>query len=255
MMDNTLLTAADEQIREFTDVSDELKSEYASYLRELSPASQKLAATWLTTGTTPQAEHNGMTLERLMRMMAPHPLVAIIMLDRLEKNPDAYRPLIQLRDGELRFNLRDAPAGFEPTRPAISPLTEALAESVSDFLLTERIDPPELRLTGSGPTRLGVVVAGLGSVQDAEELAEAVEDLRRMCAAAGEIPDEPAEPLSEVQRIGLVLRLLADLAADDLSRLTAVDSDGLAGDPSGAGLAEQPDCAGHVGGSAEAAER
>jgi|GEM_PF-3569272 hypothetical protein len=255
MIDQDLLAIADSQIQALPSVSTARKADYEAYLRRLSPTSEELATAWLTTGTTPAAQHKGMTLELLARILGAHPLVGIIMLDQLAEDPDAYRPLIQLRDGTLRFNLRDAPPGLEPTRPAISPLTEAIAESMSDFLLSMESEPPELGVAGAHPERPGVVVAALASVHDSEELAEAVEDLRRMCAAAGEIPDEPAEPLSEVQRIGLVLRLLADLAADDLSRLTAVDSDGLAGDPSGAGLAEQPDCAGHVGGSAEAAER
>jgi len=212
----TVLALARNQIRSLPGVTDAFKDEYEEYLRELGPEYQKHAATWVNTGAVPTAELRGMSLERLMRVMDAHPLIAVIMLDRLSKDPDAYRPLIRLSDGILRFVARDAPRGYVSPAPAPSALTVAMAEAVGGYLLSEGIDPPELRLDGSPTASLGIVVSGLASAADSDELAGEVEDLRRMCAAAGEIPDEPAEPLSEVQRIGLVLRLLADLATDDL---------------------------------------
>jgi hypothetical protein len=220
-MDEELLAIADKQIESFNNFSPARRSEYADAMRKLAPAYQDLATEWLTTGAVPATNLKGMTLERVIRMMRAHPLEAIIILDRLAKNPDAYRPVIQLYNGEFRFNVRGEPPGFIPMRPAASPLTEALAGSISDHFHAENVDPPELRLPEAPATAIGTIVASLAGAADADDLAEEVEDLRRIVDLAGEIPDEPDRPLSQVQRVGLVLRLLAELATDDLRKIRA----------------------------------
>jgi hypothetical protein len=221
MIDDSLLAIADIQIESFNNFTPARRAEHKEAIRGLAPAYQELATEWLTTGVAPSTNLKGMTLERIIRMMRAHPLEAIIILDQLAKDPDAHRPVIQLYENKFRFNVRSEPPGFTPMRPAASSLTEALAESASDYFHGERVDPPELRLPEASTATLGTVVSGLASAADTGELAEEVQDLRRIIDLVGEIPDEPDGPLNELQRIGLVLRLLADLAADDLRKMRA----------------------------------
>jgi len=221
MIDQSTLAAASNHIHSLADVPDTRKADYIRYLRELRPEYQDLVSVWLTTGTVPEAELKGISVQRLVAMMSAHPLVAVIMLDRLSKDPDAYRPLIRMENGEFRFVARDAPRGYIPSPPAPSALTQSVAEAVGSHLLAEGFNPPELRFNEGSTARLGSIVASLASAADADDLAEEVEDLRRIVDLAGEIPDEPDRPLSQVQRVGLVLRLLAELATDDLRKIRA----------------------------------
>jgi hypothetical protein len=228
MINHSFLAMADKQIQSLPSVGAARKSEYETYLRDLSPTSQELAESWLRTSIVPVFEFKGMTVERLVRVMRAHPLVAIIMLDRLMKDHDVYRPAIRLKDDEFVFVLRDAPSGFVPPKPVASALTTALSEAVSDYLEREEVDPPELRMEAPWPVQLSIVVGGAARAVDVGELVSELDDLRQVIELAGEIPEGTDQPLSEIQRIGLVLRLIEALATDDLRALRAAGNAGKA---------------------------
>jgi hypothetical protein len=218
-MDHDTLIRAEAQLRSLPELSPAKREEHISQLRELSTESQGFVEEWLTTETVPEAKYKGMTVQRLVNTMNTHPLIGIIMLDRLMKNDAAYHPIIRERNGELLFNVRDAPRGFIPPKPVAASLTRKIADTLGDFFYARGIDPPELRLEARWPARLGTTAAGVARSMTTGDLEIELNKLRQVIALAGEIPAETDQPLTEIQRIGLALRLIEALAADDLRTL------------------------------------
>jgi hypothetical protein len=221
MDDDTLLTAQ-RQLQSIPGLNTSRRDECIAGLRHLSARSQESVEAWVGSGVVPSFAYKGLTVERLVEVMKVHPLVGIIMLDRLMKDSSAYRPVIREREGRLTFTLRDAPRGSRPSRPLAAPLTRAAAESVGQYFYSESIDPPELHRDGPWPVRLSTTVTGVTRAVTIEDFEIELDKLRQVIELAGDAPTTADPPWSEIQRIGLVLRLIEALATDDLRALRAV---------------------------------
>jgi hypothetical protein len=191
-------------------------------LKNFSPDHLEFLASWLDSSNIPQFEYRGMSVKDIVETIGSHPLVAIIMLDRLTRDSSAFRMIIGERGGRLVFVLRDAPPGHRPAAPVSSALTKAITDSFSGFLQANDIDPTELQFGASMlPEPLWAIVALVARTTSESGLEGALKNIRERVQIAGDLPEHTDEALSELQRIGLVLRLIDALATDDLRKLRA----------------------------------
>jgi hypothetical protein len=163
-----------------------------------------------------------MSVTALVETLQTHPLVAIVMLDRLSKDPTAFEMVIGERQGNLTFVLRDAARGQPAAELVTSTLTRKIAEVAGRYIRDRNVDPTELRVPNSQfPEPLWAVVAVLAQATSEKDLAAALEKLGKITRLTRMAGGTAEVRLTEADRVGLVLRSIETLATDDLRALRA----------------------------------
>jgi len=202
------------------DLDHSSKAARSADLDRFSPANIGHLAFWLDSGKIPPFEYMGMSVSDIVDAIGAHPLVAIIMLDSLTKNTNSYRLIIAERDGRLVFVMRDATPTQEFPEPVASALTSTITDAVSKFFREENISPQALQLDDSlFPEPLWATIKTVASVTSKSDLEAAVQRLDKLIEKISERPEGSTENLRELERIGLVIRLIRSLADDDCRRL------------------------------------
>jgi hypothetical protein len=227
-MNEQTLAAATHQIHAIPDISSERAASASTDLLNLSAASGKLVDRWIKTGSIPAFELKGLSLREVVDTLGIHPLLAIIMLDKLSKDSKAFSLIVREQGGRLRFVSRDVPARHLP-HPVASELTRTVAQAAAEYFRESHTDPEELKLSSPLPQRLWPTTASPARSTSREALKASGEKLRKVVARAEEVEaagageagagEAGAGGLSEVGRIALVLRTIERLVADDLRRL------------------------------------